>query len=684
MSGQLPPVGTIVNGTYRLDALLGEGGAGAVFRATHLGLQKAFALKVLLSPPGATTRFFERFRVEAETLGRLDAPGIVRVTDFGVDGRGEGLPYLVMELLEGATLEGRCAAGPMALDRAVPILADVAAALDAAHGAGVVHGDLTARNVMMTSGGRAVVIDFGLARILSAEGDDAPEGPAHLMGTVAYMAPEMSTGAPPSPSSDVYAFGVLAYRLLTGWYPFEGSRAAILEAHGVATPASPSSLTPGLPPAVDDVLADALAKPPARRPQSTGEISRALSRIERQAARAAWWRRELPRRAAAALLIALAAASSGPFLESLGLVRRLEGVAFDSRVRWSSPRQPDPRLLLVSFDDRSLAADATPLPDRADEVGRRLNALMAAGVDFVGVDLLLPAHWGESRGFAELVLRHAPRLALALAQEGETLVGLESVGGLISSALGRDAATALFASVNVEPDLDGVVRSARLFRVTGDGVLQPTLAAKVAGWPDRRGIEDPNGSFPIDYRLDPRSVERISWVDLDARLREDFPAFEGRLVLVGAELAGSGDRHLAPRAASAPADITGLEQQAIVAATVLSPDRLSQPGGWGRGLALALHVLAMASVGLIALLKFGTLSLLAALATAGAAWTGGSMASFAAGVLVPVAVPLAHMFMAAAVAWAWSRGWSNPPAPARTLPAPGREQPGAGNSQHWP
>ncbi|HLG54352.1 MAG TPA: protein kinase [Vicinamibacterales bacterium] len=665
MSRHLPRVGTLIDATYRLDAVLGEGGAGAVFRATHLGLQKPFALKVLLPPPGANVRFFERFRVEAETLGRLSHPGIVRVTDFGVDTQGEGLPYLVMELVEGSTLDARCSDGPIPLPQAAPILEHVAAALDAAHDAGVVHGDLTTRNVMVTSHDgtdHPVIIDFGLAQIAADDAIRSRGTDGTLTGTAAYMAPELAAGGVPTPASDIYAFGVLAYRTLTGQYPFPGSRAAALDGHATAPPPAPSSVTTGLPSAVDDVVLRALAKSDGGRPASASEISRTLSSVVRQIARRSWFRSEIPRRAAAALLVAIIVTALQPVLGSLGFLRRIEGIAFDTAVRWSSPRQPDARLLLVSFDDRSLAADATPLPDRADEVGGRLNRLMAAGVGIVAVDLLLPAHWSESREFAELVLEHAPRLALAVAQEGQTVVGPESIAGLISAALGPDAARAVFASVNVEPDLDGVVRSARLFRITGDGTRQPTLAARIAGWPNREDMVNAHESFPIDYRLERRSVERISWVDLDLRLRTDPHHFENRLVLVGAEFAGSGDRHLAPRTGGPPADITGLEQQALIAATVLAPGRFTVPRGWRQGAGVVAIVMIAAGVGLAALLRAGAFRLLVALAGGSILWTLGSMMAFAAGIVLPVAVPLAQLLVTVAVTSVWSRRLSSPPA----------------------
>jgi serine/threonine-protein kinase len=661
---QLPRVGAILNATYRLDALLTTGGTAAVFRATHLALQKPFAVKVLVPPPGASTRFFEQFRVEAETLGQLSHPAIVSVTDFGIDPQGEGLPYLVMELIEGQTLDALCSDTPMPLAKAAPILETIASAIDAAHAAGVVHGDITTRNVVVTSdanGEHPVLIDFGLAReAIEAERSSSGMDP-YLAGTVPYLAPEIVRGGSQTTASDIYAFAVLAYRVLTGREPFSGSRPDVLEAHVADAPPAPSRHVPSLPHTVDAVIIGALAKSPHSRPRAAAEITQTLSRSARHVVRKAWLRHELPRRGAAALLVAVAVAATHSWLERIDLLRRLQGIAFDTQVRWSSPRDPDRRLLLVSFDDRTLAADSTPLPNRADEVGERLTRLMAAGASVVGVDLLLPAHWGESRSFADLVLRHAPRLALAVAQDGNERVGPEVIGGLVAAALGPDAARRLFASVNVEPDVDGVVRFARVFRETSDGGRQPTLAGRLAGWPDERRLTNLQDRALIDYRLERRALERLSWVDLEARLRDDPDMFAGRLVLVGAEFAGAGDRHLAPRPGGPPTDVTGLEQQAIIAATFLSPSRLSTPTGWQQTVAVSLLVLLATGLGVVTLLRARPVPVLATTAAAVAVWVAGAAIAVSGDVVVPVAVPVAQLGATLLVTALWSPRWSSPP-----------------------
>ncbi len=158
-----------LDGKYRLDSRLGEGTAGIVYRATHLGLKKAFALK-LLRPDLALDPFsVRRFQREAEALGRLRHPHIVEVTDSGID-PGTGAPYLVMELLDGVPLSELCrTAGPLPLARALPILDAIAGAVDAAHHQGILHRDLKPGNILLcgTDGEERTVkvLDFGLAEI---------------------------------------------------------------------------------------------------------------------------------------------------------------------------------------------------------------------------------------------------------------------------------------------------------------------------------------------------------------------------------------------------------------------------------------------------------------------------------------------------------------------------------------
>ena len=164
----------LVDRKYRLERRLSEGGMGVVYLARHVELQRGFAVKLIRASEAWDDTRFARFRLEAEALGRLEHPGIVDVTDFGVDPRGVGLPYLVMERLEGRSLDEHCRArGPLGADEALPILGEIAAAMDFAHRRGVLHRDLKPANVFLAlapTGGRVVkLLDFGLARLAEDE-----------------------------------------------------------------------------------------------------------------------------------------------------------------------------------------------------------------------------------------------------------------------------------------------------------------------------------------------------------------------------------------------------------------------------------------------------------------------------------------------------------------------------------
>ena len=223
-----------VGGRYALDGRLGEGGMGQVYRARHLQLGKAFALKII-SPTFATDHVArERFNQEAKLASEISHPNIVSVFDFGEDEQYGA--YMVMELVEGESLlsQGQL---PMSPKRALDVLAQVADALDHIHKRGIIHGDVKADNIMITEEAeqaanarrRRVVrlLDFGLAR-----GADQKEEDGLVSGSPHYLAPERCAGAPPTMSSDIYALGVLGYLLLTGTLPHEGkSVVEILMAH---------------------------------------------------------------------------------------------------------------------------------------------------------------------------------------------------------------------------------------------------------------------------------------------------------------------------------------------------------------------------------------------------------------------------------------------------------------------
>src|SRR3954470_6086897 len=253
-----------VGGRYALDGPLGEGGMGQVYRARHLQLGKAFALKIIAPVFAGDDGARQRFNQEAKLASEISHPNIVSVVDFGEDAQFGA--YMVMELVEGEPLIDEQAA-PMAVRRACDVLGQIADALDHIHRRGIVHGDVKADNIMLTAettGARqrqvARLLDFGLARRSGGDGDEGLNGSPH------YLAPERAAGGPPSVAADIYALGVLGYMMVTGTLPFEGSVMELLMAQ-INREVTPPSARRGeaIEPAVEQLILRALAKDPARR-----------------------------------------------------------------------------------------------------------------------------------------------------------------------------------------------------------------------------------------------------------------------------------------------------------------------------------------------------------------------------------------------------------------------------------
>jgi tRNA A-37 threonylcarbamoyl transferase component Bud32 len=257
--------------SYTLLEVIGHGGMATVYRANQERLDRTVAIKVLSENLAHSTEFMERFRREARTAANMRHPNVITVHDFGEDER--GVPYLVLEYIEGPTLADLMDAG---LDDArIPDLLDqIAAGLDYAHARGVVHRDIKPGNVLFTDDGRAVLADFGLAWLLEGTKLTLTGG---VIGTPEYMAPEQASGEPIDHRTDVYALGVVLYEMLVGERPFVADTPiAVLLMH-LQDPA-PSVLVarPDLSAAVGLVLEQALIKNPAERYQSAGALARAF------------------------------------------------------------------------------------------------------------------------------------------------------------------------------------------------------------------------------------------------------------------------------------------------------------------------------------------------------------------------------------------------------------------------
>lgn len=266
----LPRPGDLVAERYRVVREIGRGAMGVVFEVVHEKLDRRCALKLLRPQAHEDEGAVRRFEREAKILAKLSSPNLVQVLD--VDRTEAGLPYLVMELLVGETLEARLQRGPIAEDDAIAWTLDLCAGAEAAHGAGVVHRDLKPSNVVLTKSG-AKIVDFGVAAFVSGSMEGST---ASVAGTPRTMSPEQLLGERVGPASDVFAIAVVAYRMLAGRYPFEAESMAaqmlaIMKGHVPLSEVCPVST------ALSEVISSALDRDPGTR---IGSAKRLAERIE--------------------------------------------------------------------------------------------------------------------------------------------------------------------------------------------------------------------------------------------------------------------------------------------------------------------------------------------------------------------------------------------------------------------
>nr|WP_285562151.1 serine/threonine-protein kinase [Streptomyces hygroscopicus] len=253
----------LIAGRYRLRDTIGRGAMGEVWRAYDEMLGRPVAVKLLL-PHDSDPTASSRFRLEAQTAGRLSHPNVVGVLDFG---EYEDRLFLVMELVDGGSLAGLLAAcGPLPVERVAQLAAQAAVGLATAHRQGIVHRDIKPANLLLDTEGTLKIGDFGIARFLDDPGA-ALTATGQIVGTSLYLAPERALGHTAGPASDVYSLGCVLYQLLTGRPPFQADSAlAVLHQHLDSTPLSPRRMRTDLPPAFESYLLGLLAKEPEGRP----------------------------------------------------------------------------------------------------------------------------------------------------------------------------------------------------------------------------------------------------------------------------------------------------------------------------------------------------------------------------------------------------------------------------------
>lgn len=411
-------------GEYVIEGQIGEGGFGSVFKASHPLIGKVVAIKVLHRRYSAQPDMVSRFIAEARAVNQIRHRHIIDIFAFGQieDGR----HYYIMEYLDGLSLEEYILRrGRMDLGEAIPILRALARALDATHAKGIAHRDLKPDNVFMVADGEGGfeprLLDFGIAKLLYE--DAAQEHKTRTgapMGTPQYMSPEQCRGRDVDHRTDIYGFGIMAYRMLTGTLPFDGGDYMdILLAQISEEPAAPSSLVPSLPPAVDSVIGWMLRKEPGERPPNLITAVRGLED------------------AAAALGIAVAPPSTSAVHISLTTPVPMQHTPPVIRSLFGAPGASMRAPSLVGA-----APHITPLSPRARSrgVGRKLLMLALGLAGAVAAGLVV--HWALSSARGQEMAGQAGQasaLQHAASATNDSATAHAAPGTAIDPALGAGA-----------------------------------------------------------------------------------------------------------------------------------------------------------------------------------------------------------------------------------------------------
>src|SRR5216683_283858 len=273
---------------YRVIEKLGGGGMGVVYKAEDQKLGRFAALKFLPDQVADEPQSLERFRREARSASALNHPNICTIYEIGDDG---GRPFIAMELLQGQNLSEVLAAGPMEVERLLAIALQAAAALEAAHNAGIIHRDVKPANIFITRAEQVKLLDFGIAKSANVPVSEAPAAgqsrldltrPGTPVGTPAYMSPEQVRGEELDARTDIYSFGMVLYEMATGRQASSGQSTALTyEAILHHAPTSAIRINPEIPPKLEEIIEKTLEKDRELRYQSAGELRADLKRLKR-------------------------------------------------------------------------------------------------------------------------------------------------------------------------------------------------------------------------------------------------------------------------------------------------------------------------------------------------------------------------------------------------------------------
>ena len=477
-------VGSVLDGRYRIEGVLGTGGMGRVYRAEHTKIGKSVAIKVLHADLGRNREASQRFQREAIASGRLDHPNIVGVSDFGV--LDDGACFLVMEVLQGESLGDRLLRDKrIHWSQAIEILRGVLSGLRHAHERGVVHRDIKPDNVYLaTKDGAPVVkiLDFGIAKLFAGQADDPASTRAGLtVGTPAYLSPEQAVGGEITPASDLYSATVVLYEMLAGRAPFEDKDPlAMLGAHVGRRPPRIAAIAPDLevPPALEAILERGLAKLAAERIATAADYLARLDALSppvimRSGSLPAVWPGAQGPQGSQGLGDAARYSPQLRLTPPPGLARTAT-YASDARGASSDPASP-----VVALSAGALAAAATPLPTTggalaAAPVSLSLAAVSGArrAVSVADAGEAIPLTW---------IVRSGVLMGLVILVAIGMAIGARCVGGAPSVV--PVASTAR--PIDREAPLAAVLRELESGKTCGE------RKAAIATLLDRRDLRDP-------------------------------------------------------------------------------------------------------------------------------------------------------------------------------------------------